>query len=96
MVRHNVIITNGTIDLTVRVDQYIDAYNDVKNAMNALLVGQYVDFYNIPVSQYNAAPQLMLSTLEQMDVIPLSDDVVADLIADVIKSKYDGKILMGV
>ncbi len=89
---YNVIITNGTIDLTVRVDQYIDAYNDVKNAMNALLVGQYVDFYNIPVSQYKADAQLMLSTLEQMDVIPLPDDVVADLIADVIKSKYDGKI----
>ena len=85
-------MTNGTVDVEIRVDKYIAEFNDVKALMNSLIAGQYVDWIDIPVGEYNGTPQLMISTVSQADVRPLGDDVVAQLIADEIESLYDGKI----
>lgn len=89
---YTVIVTNGTVDVEIRVDKYIAEFNDVKALMNSLIAGQYVDWIDIPVGEYNGTPQLMISTVSQADVRPLGDDVVAQLIADEIESLYDGKI----
>ncbi|MGI6676997.1 MAG: hypothetical protein ACOX5N_05990 [Bacilli bacterium] len=89
---YTVIVTNGTVDVEIRVDKYIAEFNDVKALMNSLIAGQYVDWIDIPVGEYNGTPQLMISTVSQADVTALDDDVVAQLIADEIESLYDGKI----
>lgn len=69
----NVVITDGTNDIQVRVDKNIAAFNEVKEFFETLVAGQPIEFVAVPVGRYNATPQLMVSSVSQMVVEEMSD-----------------------
>ncbi|NLM32133.1 MAG: hypothetical protein GX204_05290, partial [Acholeplasmataceae bacterium] len=89
---YNIIITNDIVDVTIRVEQYVVEFSDIKDIMLSLFANQYVDWHNLPVGQYYADPQLMLSSVGQIDVKELTDNDIAQFIYDEIGAMYNDKV----
>lgn len=72
---YTVVVTNGTVDLDIRVDKYITTFAELKAFFEDAYVGQGINLVNIPVGRYNDNPQVMPSLLTQMALQPLSQEL---------------------
>ncbi|MDP3129851.1 MAG: lamin tail domain-containing protein, partial [Bacillota bacterium] len=68
-------VTDGVTTLQIRIDKSVAEFEAIKTFLNALEAGQAIAFINVPVGQYNATPQLMLSRVDQI-VVPQPGDIV--------------------
>lgn len=70
---YNVIVTDGTSDLIVRVDKGIADFAEVKAHVENMVVGQPIIIVGAPVGQYANDAQIMVSKVDQIVVAELTD-----------------------
>ncbi|MFA5670681.1 MAG: InlB B-repeat-containing protein [Balneolaceae bacterium] len=79
---YTVVVTDGTVDLEVRVDQAIANFAVLKAFFEDAYVGQGINLVNIPVGRFNANPQVMPSLVSQMVLLPLTEEEIKDVLED--------------
>jgi len=88
---YDVVLTDGTNDLTLRIDAYIDKHDEIKVLFEGAAIGQTLNVHNAPVWSFYGALQLMISLEEQLDFEAISDQDLIDLVEEYLVDKYDGK-----
>ena len=88
---YTVIVTDGTVDLDVRIDKSIANYAELKAHFELMVVGQTIDLVNIPVGRYKNNPQVMSSQVEQLVVYPLTDAEKVELVKTDLTTEFNEK-----
>lgn len=79
---YSVVVTDGTVDLEIRVDQYISTFAEVKALFEGAYVGQGINLVNIPVGRFKEKPQVMASLVSQLVLQPLSQELLESILED--------------
>lgn len=64
----NVVVTNGTNDFQIRVDESVADFAGIKSLFQKAVVDQTINLTNVPVGRFNVNVQVMLSSGDQLEI----------------------------
>lgn len=87
---YNVILTNGTADITLRVDSRLANLTEINTKMGTFAVGNEVTIEGATIGWFNA-PQIALGHPDQINLVEMSDAEKAEAVQDELVAAFDNK-----